>query len=71
MSKVSYRAYLEIRNDDGTTAFCATEDILKSPELQKRCLEKQTLRAIINRLRKVGLLDERALRSKTGTELSK
>jgi hypothetical protein len=56
MSKVSYRAYLEIRNDDGTTTFCATEKILKSPDLQKRCLERKTLSAIINRLRKAGLL---------------
>jgi hypothetical protein len=61
MSKASYRAYLEVRNDDGTTVFCATEEILKSPDLQKQCLEKRTLRSIINRLRKDGLLDERVL----------
>jgi hypothetical protein len=59
--RISYRAYLEVRNNDGTTSFCATEKILESPDLQKRCLEKKALRAIVNRLRKAGLLDERVL----------
>src|SRR6516165_10534589 len=41
MSKVNYRAYLEVSNDDGTTVFYATEEILKSPDLQKRCSRKE------------------------------
>jgi hypothetical protein len=63
---VSYRGYLEVKEDDGTTAFYETDKILQSPRLQRQCLEKAVLRRIINRLRKAGMLDERPYISLVG-----
>jgi hypothetical protein len=55
MRKLSYRAYLEIEDENGERVFVATPKILQSAELQHQCVEKAVLRRIINRLRKHGL----------------
>jgi hypothetical protein len=39
MKKVSYRAYLEVRGDDGKLVFMPTRMILASPKLQAQCTE--------------------------------
>jgi hypothetical protein len=41
------RAYLECRLDDGTTAFYSYQNVLSSPNLQSRCIEKRELRRIM------------------------
>jgi hypothetical protein len=45
--------YLEIREDDGTTAFFRVGKVLLSPDLQGRCLDKRKLNRILR------LIDER------------
>jgi hypothetical protein len=45
-SKVSLQAFLEIRNDDGSTVFCALDRVLRSPDLQARCIDKQELHRV-------------------------
>ena len=49
---LSYRAYLEIEDANGKRWFAATDEILQSHDLQRQCVEKATLRRIINRLQK-------------------
>jgi hypothetical protein len=49
------RMFLEVRNSDGSTAFVSTDDVLRSPALQKNCIEKRVLRGIINKVRKHGM----------------
>jgi hypothetical protein len=51
-----FRAFLEVRLDDGRTAFASTEAVLRSPDLQRRCVEKRVLRSVIRRLDELGLL---------------
>ena len=55
MRKLSFRAYLEIEDENGERVAVSTSKILQSPELQDRCVEKAALRRIINRLQKHGL----------------
>jgi hypothetical protein len=52
----SYRAYLEVRADDGTTCFVRTKEVLASRDLQKRCIEKRALRHIVAQLKAEGLV---------------
>jgi hypothetical protein len=59
MRKLTFRVYLECRDDDGKPVFVSTEEVLRSPRWQRQCLEKQVLWQIISRLRRHGLLDER------------
>jgi hypothetical protein len=46
--QVSVRGFLEM--DDGS--FCCTKNVLRSPELQKRCIEQRELKKIIRLLEK-------------------
>ena len=50
--KLSYRAYLEIEDDNGERVFCDTNEILGSTKLQRQCTEKRALRRIIKKLEK-------------------
>jgi hypothetical protein len=58
---ISYRAYLEIRTEDGETGFVSINRILESPNLQRKCIEQKTLQRIIAKLRKHNALDEHTL----------
>jgi hypothetical protein len=44
--QISLPAYFEFRNDDGSTAFCALSSVLKSPDIQERCIDQQELQRI-------------------------
>jgi hypothetical protein len=55
MNKISYRAYLEVRQDDGRLVFMPTRIILASPKLQAQCTEKATLRWIQRKLASAGI----------------
>jgi hypothetical protein len=49
---LSCRAFLKIKDDDGECVYVATNEILQSPKLQSQCIEKATLKRIINKLQK-------------------
>jgi hypothetical protein len=45
---VRHRAYLEVREADGSASFYSIDDVLKPRGLQQRCLEKALLQRIKN-----------------------
>ncbi len=46
-AKLSYRAWLECPHEDGTSQFYTVSEVLVSPELQARCIDKQELERIL------------------------
>lgn len=56
----SFRAFLEYRREDGSTAFARTPDVMQNPDLQRRLLpaDGREYRRMIDRLRKNGRLLE-------------
>ena len=67
MATRNVRAFLEVRTADGATAFCPTDEVLASAELQERCVEKRILRNIIVRTRKVARSNVIPIRPSTRT----
>jgi hypothetical protein len=44
--EITLPAYLEVREDDGSTTFYSLAAVLRSPEKQERCIDKQELRRV-------------------------
>ena len=55
---ITYPAFDEVRQPDGTTVFVTMEEMLRSPVLQERCVDKRRFRSARHRLRKAGCLNE-------------